>query len=131
MVENREWWKIMGLQEDENAQWFSVPEVAEKLRIRLRDVRAMLARKEIVALRRGVNNALLLHESQFIDSAAGFTLVPGLKGTFTVLADGGYSDEEMLAWMLTPNTQLATTPINALRAGRIHAVRTAILTSMN
>jgi hypothetical protein len=42
-----------------------------------------------------------------------------LKGTFTVLADGGMSDEEILRWLHTRDETLPVpgTPLDAIRAG--------------
>jgi hypothetical protein len=46
-----------------------------------------------------------------------------LRGTAVVLLDGGYSDEEAVAWLLTDEDSLGQSPIDALRAGRKSAVR--------
>ena len=48
-----------------------------------------------------------------------------LKGTFTVLADGGMNDEEILRWLFTPDDTLPVegAPIDALIAGHKTEVR--------
>lgn len=46
-----------------------------------------------------------------------------LKGTLIVLADSGYSDDEMMQWILHHEESLDTSPIEALRAGRKAEVR--------
>jgi hypothetical protein len=45
-------------------------------------------------------------------------VVKGLPGTLTVLSDAGYSDEESLRWLHTPDDSLPGTPIAALRENR-------------
>ena len=45
-------------------------------------------------------------------------VVKGLPGTLTVLSDAGYSDEESLRWLHTPDDSLPGTPIAALRDSR-------------
>lgn len=46
-----------------------------------------------------------------------------LRGTSVVLLDGGYSDDEAVNWLLSSNTALGTSPIEALRSGRKSEVR--------
>ena len=41
--------------------------------------------------------------ARFLDETA----LPHLKGTFTVLADGGMRDEEILRWLFTPDDDAA------------------------
>lgn len=115
----------------DNAQWCSVPEVADFLGVRQRDVRTMLAKHELVALRRGENSTLAVHRSQLLFAADGTkaTVLTSLKGTFTALDDAGFSDEEKLAWITAPNPELGCAPVEALRNGRIHSVRRAIITA--
>ncbi|WP_052450814.1 Rv2175c family DNA-binding protein [Actinomyces polynesiensis] len=47
-----------------------------------------------------------------------------LPGTLTLLADGGFSDEEAVAWLHTEREELGGTPMEALLAGRHHLVNT-------
>ena len=49
----------------------------------------------------------------------------GIAGTFTVLADGGMNDEEILRWLFTPDETLPVegAPIDALIAGHKTEVR--------
>jgi hypothetical protein len=46
-----------------------------------------------------------------------------LRGTLVVLGDNGFSDDEAMHWLLTPEDSLGTSPIEALRAGRKAEVR--------
>ena len=41
-----------------------------------------------------------------------------LVGTITLLKDDGFTDEEMLEWLFTPDETLPGTPVRALRENR-------------
>jgi hypothetical protein len=75
----------------------------------------MLADRELLALRVGPNKALQVPARFVTDEGP----LPELRGTFTVLADGGLSDEESLRWLHTPDPTLPVegAPIDALLAG--------------
>lgn len=45
-------------------------------------------------------------------------VVKGLAGTLTLLRDDGFSDEEMLEWLFTPDPSLPGTPAQALHENR-------------
>ena len=107
--------------------WLSLPEVADAVGLPHRTVRGYLRDRVLVAVRRGENNALQV--------PAGF-LVPGedpdarvvlasLRGTIILLDDSGFDDEEIVDWLLRENDELGSTPLQALRDGRTHAVRRA------
>ncbi len=96
-------------------EWLSVPEVAERLGIRLADARRLVEDRELLAVRIGERHALAV--------PAGFLGEDGplaaLRGTFTVLADGGMDDVEIVRWLHTPDPSLpvAGNPLDAIRAG--------------
>lgn len=50
-------------------------------------------------------------------------MVDSLKGTIAVLADAGFSDDELIAWLYTPDESLRGRPIDALREGRKTEIR--------
>ncbi|MGY4642748.1 hypothetical protein ACVW07_000581 [Cellulomonas sp. URHB0016] len=52
-----------------------------------------------------------------------WTVLSALQGTFTVLSDAGFSDEDAIAWLFTDDPSLPGTPIEALRVGRKTEVR--------
>ena len=95
--------------------WLSVPEVAERLGIRLSSAHTLLEDRELVAVRVGERNALAVPEAFLGDDGP----LPALRGTFTVLADGGMDDEETVRWLFTPDPTLPVegAPIDAIRAG--------------
>ena len=45
-------------------------------------------------------------------------VVKGLTGTLTLLRDDGFTDEEMLEWLFTPDATLPGTPAQALSENR-------------
>lgn len=106
--------------------WLSLPEVAELLAVRGRDVRAMIKDHRLVPMRRGENNALAINGGQLAFKEGRIVPLPTLRGTLIMLADAGYSDEEALAWLLAPNADFGMPPLQALHGEKMHAVRRAI-----
>ena len=98
--------------------WLTLPEVAERLDTPVTRVRRMVQDRLLVAVRRGPRNVLSV-PTALVEPAP----MPELRGTVTVLADAGFSAEEMLRWMFTPDPSLPGTPLQALRAGRKTEVR--------
>jgi len=109
----------------EPAGWFSVPEAASFLGVRDRDVRSMLREHRLLAVRQGPNSALSVPAELLLgpDEQDGPAPLPTLRGTLMVLADAGFDAEESFRWLYTPDDELGTTPIEALRQRRTHAVR--------
>lgn len=110
---------------EEPDTWLSVPEVAEILGLRQRDVRALVRDRRLLAVPHGPNGAAAIPGE--------FILLPGesdepgplpaLRGTLMLLGDGGMDDAEAFRWLFSVEPELGTTPIRALRERRTHAVR--------
>lgn len=96
-------------------QWSYLPDVAERLRVPLSRVRRFIADRELLTHRVGPNRALAV-PSDFLGASGPR---PELKGTFTVLADGGMNDMEIIRWLHTVDESLpgGGTPLTALAAG--------------
>lgn len=96
-------------------QWLTVPDLAERLGIGLSAVRQLIDDREVLSARIGERNVVAVPE-KFLDEEG---VLPALKGTFTVLADGGMKDAEILRWLFTPDPTLPVegAPIDALRGG--------------
>ncbi len=94
--------------------WLTVPDVAERTRLPVSKVRELVRQGKLVAVRRGDNNVLQI-PAAFV---AGDDLVKGLTGTLTLLADSGWSPEESLRWLFTPDDTLPGRPIDALIENR-------------
>jgi hypothetical protein len=89
-----------------------LPDVADRLGLPITKVRQMLRDGQLLAVRKdGVLNVPAL----FLTGDG--EVVKGLPGTITVLADSGFSPDDMLRWLFEPDETLpGGTPIEALRA---------------
>lgn len=94
--------------------WLDLPDIAERLDVQVTRVRQLVKEGQLIAVRRGENNVLMV-PAAFID---GTKVVKGLVGTLTLLRDDGFSDEEMLEWLFTPDPTLPGTPAQALNENR-------------
>lgn len=101
--------------------WLTLPDLAERWGIPVTRVRALISDRELVAVRRGLNRAL--HVPTRFAAASGPRA--DLKGTITVLADAGMSDDEVVAWLFSTDAGLpdGMTPMTALEAGHRALVR--------
>jgi len=102
-------------------QWLTVPDAAEQLGVPLSRVRQLIADREVLAVRIGERRVPAIPAKFFEPSGPR----PELRGTFTVLADGGMDDEEIIAWLFTPDPTLPVegAPIDAIRAGHKTEIR--------
>jgi excisionase family DNA binding protein len=102
-------------------EWLTVPDVAERLGLQLSQVRQLIADREVLAARIGERRVVAI-PAKFFDEAGPR---PELRGTFTVLADGGMDDDEIIEWLFTPDPSLPVegAPIDSLRAGHKTEIR--------
>ncbi len=94
--------------------WLHLPDIADMLDVEVTRVRQLVKEGQLIAVRRGENRTLQV-PAAFID---GSKVVKGLSGTLTLLRDDGFSDEEMLEWLFTPDPTLPGTPAQALSENR-------------
>ncbi|MFI5566278.1 Rv2175c family DNA-binding protein [Streptomyces sp. NPDC051740] len=94
--------------------WLTLPDIAEMFGVEVTRVRQLVKEGQLIAVRRGENRALHV-PAAFID---GDKVVKGLTGTLTLLRDDGFTDEEMLEWLFTPDPSLPGTPAQALGENR-------------
>lgn len=92
----------------EPKDWLTVPDVAERLQVRVTRIHQMLRDHHLLAVRR---EKVLRIPAELV---AGPTVLKHLPGVLTVLHDAGYNDEESLRWLYTPDDTLAGTPAKAL-----------------
>ena len=95
--------------------WLTVPDVAERWGVPLSRVRQHLADRELLSWRTGERHVVSV-PAKFVGEQGPR---PELRGTFTVLADGGMNDAEIQRWLFTPDPSLPVegAPIDALAAG--------------
>ena len=94
--------------------WLTLPDVADRIGVEVTRVRQLVKEGQLIAVRRGENRVLQVPEDFIGDGK----VVKGLVGTLTLLKDDGFSDEEMLEWLFTPDPSLPGTPAQALRENR-------------
>lgn len=84
------------------ADWLTVPEVADRFSLRLSAARQLIVDREVLSARIGAGKVVAV-PTRFFDDAGPR---PELRGTFTVLADGGLRDDEIIEWLFTPDPTL-------------------------
>ena len=99
--------------------WLTFPDIAELLDIDVTRVRQLVRDRQVIALRRGENNVLMVPEA-FIQNRH---VLKGLPGTLTLLKDARYSDEEAVRWLFTPDDTLPGSPVDALVGNRGTEIR--------
>jgi excisionase family DNA binding protein len=101
--------------------WLTVPDAAERLGVPLSRIRQWIADREVLAARVGERSVVAV-PARFFDESGPRS---DLKGTVTVLADGGMDDAEIIRWLFTPDETLPVdgAPIDALWAGRKREIR--------
>jgi hypothetical protein len=96
-------------------EWLTVPDIGERMGLRLSDVREMIEDRQVLAVRIGQRNVVSVPAKFFNDEGP----LPELVGTFTVLGDSRMSDAQILRWLFTPDETLPVqgSPMDALLAG--------------
>lgn len=107
------------------SEWLTVPDVAELLGARLRDVRGLIHTRDLLAVRTADTNAVIVHRKELVEVDGQWVPLPSLRGTVTVLEDAGFTDAEAMEWLTSENSLLGEEPIDMLREGDVHAVRRA------
>lgn len=95
-------------------EWLTLPEVAELMGIPVTRARQLVNDRQVLAVRRGENNALMV-PADFVQDGR---VLKGLPGVLTLLADARYDDDEALRWLFTEDESLPGTPVAALRENR-------------
>ena len=107
--------------------WLSLPDVAEVMGVKLRDVRNLLRDRTLAGMRRPAPDGPFLVPALFLvedeEDANRRRPLRTLRGTVMQLEDGGFTSDEAVAWMLTETPALDAAPVVALREQRIHEVR--------
>jgi len=96
---------------DRDVEVLTLTEVADRLGQPVSKVRQCLRDGHLLAVRR--DKELRVPEVFLGDDGM---IVKGLPGTITVLADAGFSQEDMMRWLFTADDTLPGRPVDALRA---------------
>ena len=96
-------------------EWLTVPDIGERMGLRLSDVRQMIEDRQVLGVRIGPRKVLSVPSKFFNEDGP----LPELPGTFTVLGDSRMSDAQILRWLFTPDETLPVqgAPMDALLAG--------------
>jgi hypothetical protein len=100
-----------------DVDWLTIPDLTELLGLKVSQVRRLIEDRQLLASRvDGVWRvpALFIEDGEPLHE---------LRGTIVLLGDSGFTDEEAMHWLLSPEDSLGTSPIEALRAGRKAEVR--------
>lgn len=102
-------------------EWLTVPEIGERLGLPLAKVRLLIEDRFVLSARIGGRNVVAV-PARFFDEDGPRS---DLRGTFTVLADSGLDDSQILRWLFTPDPTLPVpgAPIDALVAGHKTEIR--------
>lgn len=99
------------------ANWLTVLEAADALRIPKGKVNRLLEEYSLVAVKK--EGQLMIPAELIVD---GEPLAP-LRGTIILLLDSGYSIEESVQWLYTHSDVLGQTPLQSLLEGKKAPVR--------
>jgi hypothetical protein len=92
----------------EPAEWLALPDVADRLDLKITKVHQMLREHALVAVRR---DGVLRVPSELVANANARKHLPGV---LNLLYDAGYNDEEALRWLYTVDSSLPGIPATAL-----------------
>lgn len=98
-------------------EWLTLPDLVELLDEPLSRVRRLLDDKHLIGSRR---TGVFAVPAVFVLNGA---LLSSLRGTVIVLQDAGFTDDEVIDWLLAEEESLGQAPIASLRQGRKSEVR--------
>ncbi|MGL3151302.1 Rv2175c family DNA-binding protein [Microbacterium sp. A82] len=98
-------------------EWLTTPDLVEILDEPLGRVRRLIAEQYLVGSSR--NGAFAVPSIFIVDARP----LASLRGTIIVLKDAGFSDDEVIDWLMADQEELGRTPIAALLDGHKSAVR--------
>ncbi|HEX3733077.1 MAG TPA: Rv2175c family DNA-binding protein [Mycobacteriales bacterium] len=99
-------------------EWLTVPQVAERLNIRITKVHRLISEGELVARRR---DGILYVPGELVTRDE--RIAAHIAGIMTVLRDNGFTPEQMLQWLFTVDESLAATPAAALHGHKAREVK--------
>ncbi|MBV0895117.1 DNA-binding protein [Microbacterium sp. NC79] len=97
--------------------WLAVPDLVATLGESVGRVHRLIDENYLIGSRR--NGALMVPSVFLVDNEP----LSSLRGTIIVLKDLGFSDDEVIDWLLNTEPLMGQAPITSLRAGRKSEVR--------
>lgn len=98
-------------------EWLTIPDLVEILGVPPSKVHRLIEDRHLLATR--VDGVLRVPAAFLRDGEP----LHELRGTIMLLADSGYSDDEAMTWLTSPEDSLGVSPVEALRSGRKAEVR--------
>ncbi|HYN75838.1 MAG TPA: Rv2175c family DNA-binding protein [Candidatus Limnocylindria bacterium] len=92
--------------------WLTVPDVAERWGTDVTRIRQAIRDRQVLAVRL---EGVLRIPAVFVAETGP---AKGLPGVLTLLGDAGFSDDEALSWLLTPDPTIPGSPAQALAENR-------------
>lgn len=86
-------------------------------------MRSLVKDGSLPAIKPNADTPLRIAEPFMQNEQGEVGILESLKGTVTLLLDGGYALEEAVTWLLSVEESLGQSPVAALQAGRKHEVR--------
>lgn len=97
--------------------WLTLPDVAERLEVRVTRVRQMVRDGTLLAVRR---DGVLQVPAELV---ANDNVLKHLPGVLTLLHDAGYNDEDALRWLYAADESLPGVPAEALNGPQATEVK--------
>lgn len=98
-------------------RWLTMPDLVEVLGETLGRVRRLIDDHHLIGSRR--NGVFAVPDVFIVDGHP----LSSLRGTIIVLQDAGFSDDEVIDWLLAEEESMGRSPIAALLAGHKSEVR--------
>ncbi|MGO3886386.1 MAG: Rv2175c family DNA-binding protein [Mycetocola sp.] len=102
---------------DVPVRWLTIPEIADLLDESVSRVRRLIEDRQFIGAKR--DGVFAVPELFFQESEP----ISALRGTIILLSDVGFSDDEIIDWLLSVEESVGDTPIAAIRAGRKTEIR--------
>jgi hypothetical protein len=112
-------------------EWLTLPDLAEALDIEVGKARGLVRDQHVVGIKRGERTTFQVPAAFVLPDVEGRPgVIPTLRGTVIVLSDAGFTEEEILEWLFSPNDELGERPVDALINGKRAAVRRVAQTQL-
>ena len=98
-------------------RWLTIPDLTELLGLKVSQVRRLIEDRALLAQK--IDGVWKVPAAFIVDGEP----MTELRGTLIVLGDSGFTDDEAMHWLLSPEESLGVSPIDALKAGRKAEVR--------
>lgn len=107
----------------EKYTWLTINEAAEYLGVEPKRVRSWVKERSLITGKMAADQPQRIVKDFLVNAPSYRGPLDTLPGTLTLLADGGFTDDQALDWLLSEDESLGQSPLAALQAGKKHQVR--------